>query len=440
MSPTSPGAMPAGPGPGPGPSGPLPVPFPAPVTPPPVTAPPTRPPTHPLIPRPTPYPVQPAAPGPLPSDPFALLAAACGYALLALGTSSRRDAAAGFLQLGSAAHVHGSVGGRGRLERAAGVIVEGAAHQGAVAVLEDFRVAAKAAQQAAAALDALAIPGAPAASCRSNSRVRGAPMGSRTLSAGPSSDGTGISSYEIDGCLYLGPGDVLQVQGGPGDRVVVRVTGGLRLERGSAIRLPGLPGSAVLFILENGGWAWAGGPWAQVSLPSAWSAAPRLPSFRRFTGTLSILRSPRKTVRGGPAPRCRAPSSPRTCTGSSGTGRSCGTPRSSGGACRRTSRTCTPRAPRARPPARPAACAGSSSAPGRDARRRAGRRTSSRTRSRDTTRPATSWRSWRRSTRAANSRSGSGATTTLTGRGATSGRTPGSSTATASAHTLRPFW
>jgi hypothetical protein len=87
-------------------------------------------------------------------------------------------------------------------------------------------------------------------------------MGSQRLTANPNEDG--LSVYEVDGCLFLAAGETLTVEGEPEDRFVVRVTGGLRLDGGSGIVLDGLPGSAVLFVFDGGGWA--GEPWAQVTV------------------------------------------------------------------------------------------------------------------------------------------------------------------------------
>ena len=213
----------------------------------------------------------------LADDPFAVLGSAGDYTLAGLadaytGTSS------GFVQLGSEAHVFGDVGARWRLETAAGVVVEGDAHHGSGGVLHggsvrgsDTRLSeaawaavqadAHAAVEAAFSHSATVLTGSRAAAC-SGSPTSSESMGSQTLTADPNEDG--LSVYEIDGCLYLAGGETLTVEGDPEDRFVVRVTGGLRLDGGSGIELDGLPGSAVLFVFDGGGWA--GEPWAQVTV------------------------------------------------------------------------------------------------------------------------------------------------------------------------------
>lgn len=209
-------------------------------------------------------------------DPFEVLGAAGDYTLVALADSGS-GSAAGFLQLGSAAHVYGHVGGRYRIETAAGVIVEGDAFYGeggslhggtvmgssaelATADWEDLYADAMATVEAAQGLDATRISGTPTAQCTTAGAASDS-IGSMTLEA--DRDENGLSVYEIDGCLFLGPGETLLIEGTPDDRFVIRVTGGMRLERGAAIQLDGIPGSAVLFSLEGGGWS--GEPWAQVT-------------------------------------------------------------------------------------------------------------------------------------------------------------------------------
>ena len=210
------------------------------------------------------------------ADPFELLGAAGDYTLVALADPGS-GTAAGFLQLGSAAHVYGHVGGRNRVETAAGVIVEGDAHYGDggslhggavwgsdalldTASWEDLYADAAAAVEAAQALEADRISGTPTAQCTSAGAAADS-MGSLVLSAARGEGG--LSVYEIDGCLFLGPDETLLIEGTAEDRFVIRVTGGMRLERGAAILLDGVPGSAVLFSLEGGGWA--GEPWAQIT-------------------------------------------------------------------------------------------------------------------------------------------------------------------------------
>ena len=210
-------------------------------------------------------------------DPFEVLGSAGDYTLAGLaeaytGTSS------GFVQLGSEAHVYGDVGARWRLETAAGVIVEGDADHGSGGVLhggsvrgsdsrlsdaswEAIRADAHDTVEAAFALDASVLSGSPAASCLGTPTATGS-MGSLTLTSDPDEDG--LTVYEIDGCLFLGDGETLTVEGRPDDRFVIRVTGGLRLDGGSAIALEGLPGSAVMFVFDAGGWASV--PWAQVTV------------------------------------------------------------------------------------------------------------------------------------------------------------------------------
>lgn len=209
-------------------------------------------------------------------DPFEMLGETADYTLVALSATGATSAA-GLLQLGSAAHVYGDVGGRHRVETASGAIVEGDSHHGEGGVLHggtvqgsdvnldaetwgDLYADAAAAVEAAHTLDATPIAGAPTEQCTTAGAATQS-MGSTVLSA--DRDDEGLSVYEIDGCLFLGPGDTLLIEGTPEDRFVIRVTGGMRLERGSAIELDGVPGSAVLFSLEGGGWA--GEPWAQVT-------------------------------------------------------------------------------------------------------------------------------------------------------------------------------
>ena len=209
-------------------------------------------------------------------DPFEILGETGDYTLVALAESGS-GYATGFLQLGSAAHVYGHVGGRDRIETASGVIIEGDAHYGEGGAMHGGTVLGSSAQLSAATWDALhanaaatvdaaskleasVISGAPVAQCTGSAAAEDS-IGSLVLSA--DRDAEGLSVYEIDGCLFLRKGETLLIEGTPDDRFVIRITGGMRLERGSAIELDGIPGAAVLFSLEGG---WGGEPWAQVTV------------------------------------------------------------------------------------------------------------------------------------------------------------------------------
>jgi len=209
-------------------------------------------------------------------DPFTTLGAAGDYTLVSLADSGS-GSSAGFLQLGSAAHVYGTIGGRYRVETASGVVVEGDAHYGDGGSLHggtilgsddfldttawsDLYADAAATIDGVHDLDATTISGAPTEQCTGDAEAVDS-IGSHVLSV--DRDSEGLSVYEIDGCLFLGSGETLLIEGTAEDRFVIRVTGGMRLERGSAILLDGIPGSAVLFSLEGGGWT--GEPWAQVT-------------------------------------------------------------------------------------------------------------------------------------------------------------------------------
>jgi len=216
----------------------------------------------------------------LASDPFDELDAAGSYTLLGVADADS-GTAAGFVQLGSAAHVFGDVGAHYRIETASGVVIDGDSHYGAGGSLHGGSVGgsdtmlseadwsgiqadAWAAVDAAFELDATILSGAPASAC-STTPTSTDSVGSHHLSA--ARDGEGLSVYEFDGCLYLADGETLTIEGTPEDRFVVRVTGGLRMDGGSAIVLDGLPGSAVMFVFDSGGWE--GDPWAQVT---AWES------------------------------------------------------------------------------------------------------------------------------------------------------------------------
>jgi len=215
--------------------------------------------------------------GALADDPFDALGAAGSYTMLGVA-DAYTGTASGFVQLGSAAHVYGDVGARSRIETAAGVIIEGDAHYGpggslhggtvrggntqqAEADWDQIQDDAWAAVDAAFDLDATVLDGASASACSGSPTASGS-VGSQTLVA--SRDEEGLSVYEFDGCLYLGDGETLTIEGTEEDRFVIRVTGGLRMDGGAAIVLEGLPGSAVLFVFDDGGWADA--PWAQVTV------------------------------------------------------------------------------------------------------------------------------------------------------------------------------
>ena len=210
------------------------------------------------------------------ADPFKILGEAGDYTFVVLSESGS-GTAAGFLQLGSAAHVYGDIGGRDRVETASGVIVEGDSHHGEGGALHggtvwgsnaqldaadwsDLHADAAATVSAAHDLEATLISGTPTEQCTSAGAAVDS-IGSQVLHA--DRDDEGLSVYEIDGCLFLTHGETLLIKGTPEDRFVIRVTGGMRLDRGSAIQLDGIPGSAVLFSLEGGGWE--GEPWAQVT-------------------------------------------------------------------------------------------------------------------------------------------------------------------------------
>ncbi len=213
----------------------------------------------------------------LAADPFDALGSAGDYTILGMadaytGTSS------GFVQLGSAAHVYGDVGARHRIETAAGVVIEGDAHYGPGGALHggnvrgaDARLSeadwaavqadAHAAVDAAFELDATVLSGARASACSGTPTASGS-VGSHHLMA--ARDDEGLSVYEFDGCLYLGDGDTLTIEGTTDDRFVIRVTGGFRMDEGAAVVLDGVPGSAVMFVFDSGGWA--SDPWGQVTV------------------------------------------------------------------------------------------------------------------------------------------------------------------------------
>ena len=210
-------------------------------------------------------------------DPFEALGTAGDYTLLGIA-DAYTGTASGFMQLGSAAHVYGDVGARWRIETAAGVVVDGDAHYGTGGSLHGGSVRgsntqlsesawasvqgdAWAAVEEAFALDATPLAGSPASACQGAATSSGS-VGSHHLVADRDEDG--LSVYEFDGCLYLGDGETITIEGTPDDRFVIRVTGGLRMDGGSAIVLDGLPGSAVMFVFDSGGWA--SDPWAQVTV------------------------------------------------------------------------------------------------------------------------------------------------------------------------------
>ena len=226
------------------------------------------------------------------ADPFALLdGAGDDYTLAIIGAHGVCHAA-GFLQMGAQMHVRGSVGAMLRIETGAGAVIEGDAHHGAggaahggtiqgyvgrqsPAVWDALREAAKAVVAAVAGLHAAILPGAPASQCMTAAvaAVASRSGGALVLPAIRNAD-HGLSVYRIDGCLFLRQGETLLLEGAADDRFVVRVSGGLRLEPGSAIRLAGIPGSAALFALDGGGWA--GDAWAQVGAADGADGAAEL--------------------------------------------------------------------------------------------------------------------------------------------------------------------
>ena len=213
----------------------------------------------------------------LAADPFDALGSAGDYTILGMA-DAYTGTASGFVQLGSAAHVYGDVGARHRIETAAGVVIEGASHYGAGGALHggsvrgaDIQLSesdwsmvqadAHAAVDAAFELDATVLTGARASSCSGTPTSAGS-VGSHHLLA--ARDEEGLSVYEFDGCLYLADGDTLTIEGTPDDRFVIRVTGAFRMDEGAAVVLDGVPGSAVMFVFDSGGWA--SDPWGQVTV------------------------------------------------------------------------------------------------------------------------------------------------------------------------------
>lgn len=214
-------------------------------------------------------------------DPFETLGSAGDYTLLGMA-DSYTGTSSGFVQLGSAAHVYGDVGARWRIETAGGVVVDGDSHygtggsvhagsiRGSDTLLSESDWAAIqgdawATVEDAFELDATSLTGAAESTCSGSATASGS-VGSHHLVA--DRDDEGLSVYEFDGCLFLADGETLTIEGTPDDRFVIRVTGGLRMDGGSAIVLDGLPGSAVMFVFDNGGWA--SDPWAQVTV---WNGA-----------------------------------------------------------------------------------------------------------------------------------------------------------------------
>lgn len=213
----------------------------------------------------------------LAADPFDALGSAGDYTLLGMADYGS-GTSAGFVQLGSAAHVYGDVGARWRIETASGVVVEGDSHYGTGGSLHGGTVRgtdsqlseadwatvqadAHAAIEAAFDLDATVLSGAPAASCAGTATSSGS-VGSHHLVA--NRDDEGLSVYEFDGCLYLADGDTLTIEGTEDDRFVIRVTGAFRMDEGAEVVLDGVPGSAVMFAFDSGGWS--SDPWAQVTV------------------------------------------------------------------------------------------------------------------------------------------------------------------------------
>jgi hypothetical protein len=213
----------------------------------------------------------------LAADPFDALGSAGDYTLLGMAEQNT-GTASGFVQLGSAAHVYGDVGARYRIETASGVVIEGDSHYGSGGSLHggsvrgsDTRLSASdwaaieadawGAVDAAFDLDATPLTGAPASACTGSPTSSGS-VGSQTLVA--DRDEEGLSVYEFDGCLFLADGETLTIEGTEDDRFVIRVTGGFRMDGGSAIELEGLPGSAVMFVFDRGGWS--DEPWAEVTV------------------------------------------------------------------------------------------------------------------------------------------------------------------------------
>jgi choice-of-anchor A domain-containing protein len=153
---------------------------------------------------------------------------------------------AGTVNLGSAANVFGSVGGRRHLNIAPAVVIAGDLNGGTVSASPDIVVGGSQSTLSPAQWTAEyqdLTDASLAASALPNQQTVPSITSTLTLSAQPG----GLSVFHVQGSFNLGSGESLILSGGFSDRFVINVDTGMLLGSGAAITLSGLQAENVLF-------------------------------------------------------------------------------------------------------------------------------------------------------------------------------------------------
>ena len=167
------------------------------------------------------------------------------YTLLGAGVPFA-SAHAGTVNLGAAAHVFGSVGGRRHLNIAPAVVITGDLNGGTVSASPDIVVGGSQSTLSTAQWTAEyqdLTDASLAASALPNQQTVPSITSTLTLSAQPG----GLSVFHVQGSFNLGSGESLILSGGFSDRFVINVDTGMLLGSGAAITLSGLQAENVLF-------------------------------------------------------------------------------------------------------------------------------------------------------------------------------------------------
>lgn len=174
------------------------------------------------------------------------------YTILSAGVTGVTSLAAGNLTLGSEAHVFGSAGGRNYIGISPGVQVDDDLSGGYINASLDLIVGGTRSTLSAGAWGIIhqdMMDASAAAAALPNQAAVSEIVSSTVLS----SQGTGLSVFNVTGTFMLGSADVLTLSGGASDEFVINVEGGMNLASGASIVMSGVQPENVLFNFTGGG-------------------------------------------------------------------------------------------------------------------------------------------------------------------------------------------
>ncbi|WNO09258.1 collagen-binding domain-containing protein [Teredinibacter sp. KSP-S5-2] len=177
------------------------------------------------------------------------LGTASDYTLLGAGPGA--SPTSGLMQLGSEAIIHGNVGGRGFVGLSSGVEIHGNLDGGYFSSAPDATVFGDTTVRSDAYWDGV-YADLQAASIEALS-YGGQSLSSITSTTVLSSQGSGLSVYNIDGSISLGSGESLTISGSSSDTFIINVSEKLYLDSLSGILLDGVEADNVLFNFYGAG-------------------------------------------------------------------------------------------------------------------------------------------------------------------------------------------